>query len=181
MELADIPNQFARLTTVDWQIIRDTARGTYVEVGTLHGASACAALLGDTSSVTTIDIYNWQPKVWDLECAISLKSKINLISALRCTSVDYAEQRREQFGPAPFIDVLFIDGSHEYDSVKKDCEALVPYVKAGGIVMFHDHNPIGQANGVHRAVNEHLNTIPHTPRPKIEGSSHLMIVDIPNV
>lgn len=36
------------------------------------------------------------------------------------------------------IDVLFIDGSHEYEDVKADFEAFYPHVKKGGIIAFHD-------------------------------------------
>lgn len=36
------------------------------------------------------------------------------------------------------IDVLFIDGSHEYEDVKADFDAFYPHVKKGGIIAFHD-------------------------------------------
>lgn len=36
------------------------------------------------------------------------------------------------------IDILFIDGSHEYDDVKADFNAFYPHVKKGGIIAFHD-------------------------------------------
>ncbi|MBN8650201.1 MAG: class I SAM-dependent methyltransferase [Cytophagales bacterium] len=36
------------------------------------------------------------------------------------------------------IDVLFIDGSHEYEDVKADFEAFYPFVKKDGVVAFHD-------------------------------------------
>ena len=36
------------------------------------------------------------------------------------------------------IDVLFIDGDHHYESVKRDHELYAPLVRDGGIVGFHD-------------------------------------------
>jgi predicted O-methyltransferase YrrM len=36
------------------------------------------------------------------------------------------------------IDILFIDGSHEYKDVKADFEAFYPHVKKNGIIAFHD-------------------------------------------
>ncbi|MHA2339428.1 MAG: class I SAM-dependent methyltransferase [Candidatus Hodarchaeales archaeon] len=36
------------------------------------------------------------------------------------------------------IDVLFIDGDHSYEGVKKDFEIFSKYVKKGGIIAFHD-------------------------------------------
>lgn len=36
------------------------------------------------------------------------------------------------------IDLLHIDGAHEYDDVKNDFEAWITHVSPGGVVMFHD-------------------------------------------
>jgi len=36
------------------------------------------------------------------------------------------------------IDVLFIDGSHEYEFVKSDFEKYSPFVKPGGLIYMHD-------------------------------------------
>jgi len=36
------------------------------------------------------------------------------------------------------IDILFIDGDHTYEGVKKDFEMYGPLVKKGGVIAFHD-------------------------------------------
>ena len=36
------------------------------------------------------------------------------------------------------IDLLFIDGDHSYEGVKKDYELYSPFVKKGGMIVFHD-------------------------------------------
>jgi len=36
------------------------------------------------------------------------------------------------------IDFLFIDGSHKYEDVLADFDSFYPYVRAGGLVAFHD-------------------------------------------
>lgn len=38
----------------------------------------------------------------------------------------------------PNIDVLFIDGDHSYEGVKRDIENWAPFVKSGGKIVFHD-------------------------------------------
>lgn len=38
------------------------------------------------------------------------------------------------------IDLLFIDGAHNYDSVKSDIENYFPKVKDGGVMLGHDFN-----------------------------------------
>jgi len=46
------------------------------------------------------------------------------------------------------IDVLLIDGSHDYDGCKKDYELWEPFVKEGGLILFHDilwgHKGVGK-------------------------------------
>ena len=39
------------------------------------------------------------------------------------------------------IDLLFIDGSHQYEDVLADVEAFMPWVVSGGIVALHDVTP----------------------------------------
>lgn len=36
------------------------------------------------------------------------------------------------------IDLLFIDGDHTYEGVKRDIRAWTPHVAVGGLVIFHD-------------------------------------------
>lgn len=140
LKITDIDQSLARISEEDFNAIRDFTKGVYVEVGTFHGASAYAAS-ENALIVYSIDIYDWQPKV----------SNDSKIIYLKETSVDYVEDYKNN---DPFIDTLFIDGSHEYDYVLKDCNALIPLVKKGGIIMFDDYNVNNPATGVYPAVNE---------------------------
>jgi len=36
------------------------------------------------------------------------------------------------------VDILYIDGDHTYEGVKKDFDAYAPLVKKGGLIVFHD-------------------------------------------
>ncbi len=49
------------------------------------------------------------------------------------------------------VDLLFIDGDHSYEGVKKDVESWFPRLKNEAILIFHD---IGWAQGVQRVVRE---------------------------
>jgi len=47
------------------------------------------------------------------------------------------------------VDVVFIDGLHVYEQVKKDIAATMPKLKDNGVMVFHDfasyHNDVGRA------------------------------------
>ena len=60
------------------------------------------------------------------------------------------------------VDVVFIDGSHDYDSVKEDLINWIPKVKHGGTISGHDYNAW---EGVTKAVNEVIG------QPKIWNNS----------
>jgi predicted O-methyltransferase YrrM len=36
------------------------------------------------------------------------------------------------------VDMLFIDGNHEFEAVKRDFSDWSPFIKEGGIILFHD-------------------------------------------
>lgn len=52
------------------------------------------------------------------------------------------------------VDMVFIDGSHLYESVYADIEAWLPKVKSGGIIAGHDIDGPEDFNGVRQAVVE---------------------------
>src|SRR3990167_10367824 len=141
VKITDIDQGLARISEEDFNAIRDFTKGVYVEVGTLYRASAYAAT-ENADHVWTIDIYDWQPKV----------SNDPKIRYFKGTSEDFAEQWNPE--KVELIDTLLIDGSHEYDSVKKDCDALIPLVKKGGIIMFDDYNVNNPSSGVLPAVTD---------------------------
>jgi predicted O-methyltransferase YrrM len=55
------------------------------------------------------------------------------------------------------LDFCFIDGSHEYEDVKKDIQAYLKKVKKGGILAGHDYDSIWA--GVIKAVDEILGNV----------------------
>jgi predicted O-methyltransferase YrrM len=68
-------------------------------------------------------------------------------------------QRDSKLGPETNlwnIDVLFIDGDHSYEGCKADIDAWFPFVKEGGVIMFHDCDE--SSPGVVQAVAEFVNT-----------------------
>ena len=52
------------------------------------------------------------------------------------------------------FDVLFIDGSHNYDDVKKDFEDWFPKLESMGFILFHDSSPVIGQVGPQKFVTE---------------------------
>jgi cephalosporin hydroxylase len=50
------------------------------------------------------------------------------------------EDVRRELGGEP-VDLLFVDGDHTYEGVKRDFELYSPLVRSGGVVAFHDILP----------------------------------------
>ena len=50
---------------------------------------------------------------------------------LRGTTADYM---------GPLADLVFVDGAHDYASVRADIDRMLPWVRAGGIIAGHDYN-----------------------------------------
>ena len=53
------------------------------------------------------------------------------------------------------IDYVFLDGGHEYNTVKNDLENCIEVIKKGGTVLCDDYN-LGSAPGVKRAIDEFI-------------------------
>jgi predicted O-methyltransferase YrrM len=72
-----------------------------------------------------------------------------------------AVERYFRGGP---LDLLFIDGDHAYESVRRDYELYAPLVRVGGTVAFHDivEGPESSVGGVPRFWREVRPSLCHT-------------------
>ena len=57
------------------------------------------------------------------------------------------------------LDLVFIDASHNYESVKEDINLWLPKVKKGGILCGHDYGDIRGCREVKKAVDEVLGEV----------------------
>lgn len=132
--------------------IRD---GYALEIGSYLGASAFFIAAGLKGSSKLICIDTWTNIAMSegmrdtynefVENTRDLQEKIIMIRGLSYEVIDKVKQITKE------MDLLFIDGDHSYDGVKKDWDLYFPLVKKGGYVIFHD---CGWADGVKRVVEE---------------------------
>jgi predicted O-methyltransferase YrrM len=65
-----------------------------------------------------------------------------------------------QFDWSPFersVDFVFIDGAHDYESVRKDSQNALRIVRPGGVILWHDY---GVMDGVTLCLNEQAEQLP---------------------
>jgi predicted O-methyltransferase YrrM len=122
--------------------------GVIVEIGSCQGRSAAymAAALRPKSKVLIYCVDLWMLGVGrtpDRHHSPGgyLRFKGNLFSLrlfkhivpIMCESTKLAKVWTQE------IDLLFIDGGHQYEEVKADYESWGKFVKPGGVIAFHDY------------------------------------------
>lgn len=94
-----------------------------LEIGCYKGGTALGFVeIG--CNVTTVDIER-QPEVSKIE-------------AFNSNNFCFIYRDEIVQGLTGEFDMLFIDGDHSYEACKKDYEEFSPYVKKGGLIVFHD-------------------------------------------
>jgi predicted O-methyltransferase YrrM len=115
-----------------------------VEIGSSRGRSACHVGLAlrenGRGKLWAIDPH--RPTDWNDDASVDTYGILTR-NLGRLGLRDFVEVVREDSVAAASswarpIDLLFIDGDHSYDGVKRDWEAFVPFVSPFGVVVFHD-------------------------------------------
>lgn len=120
---------------------------TIVEIGCAFGASSAIFLAHMRQGIT---LHSIDPFIVDSmgsfqatqeKCTRNVR---RVLKALGCPEKinqwklhpDYSYNIAKQWNTP--VDLLFIDGDHRYGAVRKDFDEWFPFVKIGGIILFHD-------------------------------------------
>ena len=128
------------------------------EIGAYVGASACcfgAATKGEFGQAEIFCIDTWNNdtmtegvrNTW-YEFIANTVPYSDIITPIRGVSVEVVDKICQH---TDRLDLLFIDGDHSYEGVKRDWDAYKKFLAKGSVVAFHD---IGWAEGVKRVVRE---------------------------
>lgn len=131
-----------------------TENAVFVEIGSYYGASSCFLAEGlKAGKIYCID--TWQNDAMsegsrDTFCVFKENTRKyrDKIVEVRGWSYDVVDVIKSLNKP---VDLLFIDGDHSYEGVKKDWDLYSPMLKRNSVVIFHDY---GWAEGVQKVVNE---------------------------
>jgi MMP 1-O-methyltransferase len=135
--IADIPGW---LTDEEGEALYELARactgkGVIVEIGSWKGKSTVCLGLG-TKAGPAVPVYAVDPhadyRFGDFKTNLERAGIAELVKPVASLSQPAADEFHEP------IELLFVDGSHEYELVLEDFEKWVPKVVDGGWVAFHD-------------------------------------------
>ena len=144
--------------------LMSSIKGDVVEIGSWLGGTtsylAKGCQVASNGKVIAIDHFEGNPGKEELYRAevredetifqvfqrnISIAGMTEHVQALKMDSLSARKIIQEP------VRMVFIDGNHEYDSVKQDIQLWEPLLKSGGYLVFHDFT---NAEGVSAAVRE---------------------------
>lgn len=122
---------------VEWLINRIKPEVT-VELGVDYGYSSFVMALCQDNPVYGIDCFDIskhgirQDRDYEFVMSLKEKLKLNNLEIIKGYFDDLAKTWSKE------IDLLHIDGLHDYDNCKNDCETWAPFLKEDGVILFHD-------------------------------------------
>jgi predicted O-methyltransferase YrrM len=116
---------------------------TVLEIGTFQGGTlyVWVRALDSTRHVVSVDQPVWNEMTHrrrrDLYAAFSEETRIDVVFGDSHDGTTYEEVAGSMGGEGS-VDLLFVDGDHSYEGVRRDFEMYRELVGEGGIVAFHD-------------------------------------------
>lgn len=141
------------------QLVRERGYKTGAEVGTAYAGNAHYLLQNvELDNLVCVDPYLYYPAMPGFTCQEEYdtlyKFAVDRLSPYKHAIIirtDSKEFMRDINGFNTPYDFVFLDGSHEYEDVKWECENYSKIIRPGGLLSGHDYNIF---DGVNKAVDE---------------------------
>ena len=127
------------------------AEGMIVEIGAAYGGSSALWLLGKRPGVrvVSVDAFVEDPsthfRASAAECLTAVRRAVGEILYLDWWLRAIRSEEAVQLWTTP-IGLLYLDGDHSYEGVKKDFELWTPYLLPGASIILHDSRRLPDAN-----------------------------------
>jgi predicted O-methyltransferase YrrM len=156
------------MSEIDLQWLGEQAKhhDLIVEIGSYQGRSTRA--LGDNARGVVYAVDDWKglrsvdKEWWENGTPESERETLyerfclHIVDLLKSGKVIPVRANHAEVPSLPgFADMVFIDGSHGYEDVKRDIQTWLPRLKSGGLLCGHDY---GQ-EPLMRAVNESIGMV----------------------
>ena len=163
--------------------IKQAKPKNFLEIGVFHGVTSrnvCEMLYlihGNNFKFTGIDLFSYEPTVkneyipkttfsnplkaiyynyiirsdpYSLQSVLKLLKKFNKnINIIKGNSNKVLKEISDKF------DYVFLDGGHDYETVKNDLKNLIQVINNGGIILCDDYN-LSYAPGVKKAIDDYF-------------------------
>ena len=120
-----------------WLADRAQPCSRIVEIGSLQGRSALAMLSNPNTHLWCVDV--WEDESNYTKFLSNTEEYQDRLTVLRMPSHQGATLLLDRHGKGSF-DMVFIDGGHDYETVKGDILGYRPLVREGGILCGHDYS-----------------------------------------
>ena len=128
---------------------------TWVEIGCFLGESTTIfSGFPFVKRIYSVDPFE-QPHPTVLEHAVERVNRIKKATLIKKTSYMYSKTVYDKT-----IDVVYIDGSHQFESVKEDLNIWNSKLKNNGLLCGHDYSKNTKWDGVVKAVDEFMSEHP---------------------
>jgi predicted O-methyltransferase YrrM len=157
---AEVPGWMS-LAELDWLAQKATGRQRIVEIGSWMGRSTRALADSTKGTVWAVDTWEGSAEHTEIfkqitpgaiyEAFLGAVSDLTNVEPVKQASIDAALAVPDE------LDMVFIDGSHDYESVKADILAWKPKIRSGGLICGHDSDWKGVAMAVAELLPEAKN------------------------